>query len=241
MYAFKDGEILNQDRMNSLLSLQPFQFIYEGVQRAAKTGSGVTENSIANYSYCARFTLTGSTELGRVELEIDRDNLGADLVVQIRSGMSPATGVDGTLLKQVVVPKEFIPDPKAYWSIPIGLTGLTSGGQYWLVVVRAGDATNKLDWVGEAVQDANYPAYYRAGDTGVWTISNALHFRVFSGVAGELKHGIYGGNGYTTVEYSGEIVSKVYRYLPPADAPDGGIRDVITYTWTGEYLTGGEV
>ena len=55
--------------------------------------------------------------------------------------------------------------------------------------------------------------------------------RVFSGASGELKHGIYGGNGYTTVEYSGEIVSKVYRYLPPADGPDGGIRDVITYTW----------
>ena len=167
IYAFKDGlTILNQANLNSLLALQPFQLIYEGVQRDTKEGSGVVENNLANYSYCARFTLTGSTELSRVELELDRDGLGADLVVQIRSDMDPVTGDDGTLLKQIVVPKEFIPEAAAYWSVPIGLTGLTSGSQYWLVVQRAGDAVNHLDWVGEAAQDASYPAYYRAGDTG---------------------------------------------------------------------------
>jgi hypothetical protein len=242
LYAFKDGvTVINQDNMNQLLSLQNFALIYEGTERDGKTGSGVAENSIANYSYCARFTLTGSTEIGRVELELDRDGDGADLVVQIRSGMNPAAGVAGTLLKEVVVPKEFIPTSKVYWSVPIGLSGLTSGAQYWLAVQRNGDNTNKLDWVGEAAQDANYPAYYRAGDSGAWTANNALHFRVFSGESGELVHSIYAGTGYTTVEYSGEIVSKVYRYLPPADGPEGGIRDVITYTWTGEYLTGGDV
>ena len=239
MHAFKDGVVLNEDNLNSLLALQPFQLIYEGTQRDAKTGAGVSENSIADYSYCARFTLTGSTEIGRVELELDRDNDGADLVVEIRSGMDPANGDDGTLLKQVVVPKEFISTTKAYWSVPIGLSGLTSGGQYWLAVQRNGDNTNKLDWVGEAAQDASYPAYYRAGDSGAWTANNALHFRVLSGESGELVHSIYAGTGYTTVEYSGEIISKVYRYLPPADGPNGGIRDVITYTWAGEYLKGG--
>jgi hypothetical protein len=240
MYAFKAGTtVLDESTMNSLLSLQPFKLIYEGTQRAGKTGSGVVENSIANYSYCARFTLTGSTEIGRVELEIDRDNLGADLVVQIRSGMNPGGGVDGTLLKQVVVPKEFIPDPKGYWSVPIGLTGLTSGGTYWLVVIKAGDATNKVDWIGEITQDANYPAYQRAGDSGAWVVRNALHFRVLSGESGELVHSVYAGTGYTTIKYSGEIISKVCRYLPPADGPEGGIRDVLTFSWTGEYLKGG--
>ena len=237
--AFKDGEILNQDRLNTVLALQPFQLIYEGTQRDAKTGSGVVEISIANYSYCTRFTLTSSTEIGRIELEVDRDGLGADLIVQIRAGMDPVSGDDGILLKQVVVPKEFIPTSKTYWSVPIGLSGLTSGGQYWLVVVRNGDATNKLDWIGETGLDASYPAFYL--NQGVWEENNALHFRVFSGETGELIHSIYAGTGYTTVEYSGEIVSKVYRYLPPADGPEGGIRDVITYTWTGEYLTGGVV
>ena len=172
-------------------------------------------------------------------MELDRDNQGADLVVQIRSGMTPTSGADGTLLKQVVVPKEFIPDPKGYWSVPIGLTGLTSGGTYWLVVIKAGDATNKVDWIGETAQDTNYPAYQRAGDSGEWVVRNALHFRVLSGESGELVHSIYAGTGYTTIVYSGEIISKVYRYLPPADSPEGGIRDVITYTWSGEYLKGG--
>jgi hypothetical protein len=174
-------------------------------------------------------------------LEVDRDGNGADLILQIRSGMNPAAGNDGTLLKQVVVPKEFIPTTKTYWSIPVGLTGLTSGGQYWLVVKRGGDATHHLDWVGETAQDASYPAYYRAGDSGAWTANNALHFRVYSGASGDLRHSIYAGTGYTTVEYSGEIISKVYRYLPPADGPEGGIRDVVMYNWSGEYLVGGDV
>ena len=55
--AFKDGlTILNQDNLNSLLALQPFQLIYTGTQRDAKTGSGVVENNLANYSFCTRFT-----------------------------------------------------------------------------------------------------------------------------------------------------------------------------------------
>ena len=242
LYAFKDGKtILNQDNLNALLSLQPFQLIYEGTQRAGKTGSGVVENSIAEYSYCTCFTLSGSTEISRVELELDRDGAGADLIVQIRQGMNPAAGIDGTLLKQVVVPKEFIPETKTYWSVPIGLSGLTSGGQYWLVVLRNGDATKKVDWMGETMQDASYPTYQRAGDSGAWTVRNALHFKVMSGESGELVHSIYAGTGYTTVEYSGEIISKVYRYLPPADSADGGIRDVLTLNWSGEYIKGGDV
>ncbi len=238
--AFKDGQtILNQDNLNSLLALQPFQLIYEGTERDAKTGSGVSENSIANYSYCARFQLWESTTIGRVELHLDKDGAGADLVVQIRSGMDPANGDDGTLLKEVVVPKEFIPTTAAYCSIPIGLSGLTPDGVYFLTVTRAGDSTNNVSWVGEAAQDGSYPAYYRAGTSGAWTANNALHFRVLSGESGELVHSIYAGTGYTTVEYSGEIISKVYRYLPPADGPNGGIRDVMTYSWSGEYLRGG--
>ena len=180
-----------------------------------------------------------------MELEIDRDNLGADLIVQIRSGMDPASGVDGTLLKQVIVPREFIPDPKAYWSVPIGLSGLTSGGQYWLVVQRAGDTTNKVDWMGETTQDANYPAYYRAGDTGGWAATNALHFKVLSGTEGEVMHSIYAGTGYATLEY--EIVDsypqlkKIYRYLPPSDGAAGGIRDAVILTWTDGIITKGVI
>lgn len=216
--------------------------IYTGSEIDSKTGAGVTENSLADYTYAARFTLTGVTEISRVELRLDRDGTGADVTVQIRSGLNPDGSNDGTVLKQVVVPKEFIPDPVGWWSVPIALTGLTAGNQYWLVVLKAGDATNKVDWVGEASADGGYPVYRRAGSSGAWTTGRpALHFRVYSGETGELKHGIYGQNGYTTVEYSGELVSKVYRYLPPSDGPAGGIRDVLTMTWSGEYLKRGDV
>lgn len=234
MHAFKDGvTVLNEDNLNQMLSLQPFQLIYEGTQRDAKTGSGVAENSIANCSYCARFTLTDSTEIGRVELEVDKDGIGADLIVQIRSEMDPANGNAGTLLKQVVVPKEFIPETAAYWSVPIGLSGLVSGGQYWLVVQQAGDSANKLDWVGEAAQDASYPAYYRAGDSGAWTANNALHFRVYSGVSGLPRHVIEGENALTTVDYSSGLPSKLYGYIPPSDGPAGGVRDVLVISYSG--------
>lgn len=238
--AFKDGlTILNQDNLNSLLALQPFQLIYEGGQRAAKTGSGVVENNMAEHSYCTRFILTGSTEIGRVELEIDRDGTGADLIVQIRSGMDPVNGADGALLKQVVIPKEFIPAAKAYWSVPIGLSGLTSGGAYWLVVLRAGDATNKLEWMGEASQDANYPAYQRAGDTGAWSAAYALHFCVLSGTTGKAVHEVYGTNGHVTMTYSGDVPAKQYFYIPPADGSAGGVRNILTLSYIGGVLTGG--
>jgi hypothetical protein len=232
--AFKDGlTIFNQDNLNALLALQPFQLIYEGTQCSAKTGGGVTENNLANYSFCTRFTLTGSTEIGRVELEVDRDGNGADLVLEIRSGMNPAAGNDGTLLKQVVVPKEFIPTTKAYWSVSIGLSSLTSGGQYWLVLLRGGDSTNHLDWVGETTQDSDYPAYQRAADAGAWTARNALHFKVFSGVSGLPVHIVEGGTAITTVKYTSGLPSALYTYIPPEDGPDGGVRDILTISYSG--------
>lgn len=236
------------ETLNSIISLQPFRLIYEGTQRDGKSGSGVAENSLAEKNYCVRFTLTGSTEIGRVVLKLDKDGDGADVTIQIRSGMNPAAGQDGTLLKEMVLPKEFIPTTAANVSIPVGLAGLTSGGTYWLVVKQAGDASNKVDMIGETTQDANYPAYSRVGDSGAWTANNALHFAIYSGESGELVHGIYGADvngtgvaGFTTVEYSNEVISKVYRYLPPSDGAAGGIRNVVDYVWSGEYLKGGEM
>jgi hypothetical protein len=241
IHAIKDGDIISQDSINQILSLQSFQLIYQGAERDARVGAGVAENNLANYSYCAKFTLAGSTEIGRVELQLDRDGNGADLIVQIRSGMVPASGVDGTLLKEVVVPKEFITDSAVWWSVPVGLSGLTSGAQYWLAVVQQGDATHHVDWIGEAAQDGSYPAYRRNGPSGNWAANNALHFKVYSGASGDVAHGIYGSHAHTTILYDGEIISKVYRYLPPADGHEGGIREVQSYSWAGEYLVGGEV
>ncbi|SHH37633.1 choice-of-anchor R domain-containing protein [Desulforamulus hydrothermalis] len=238
--AFKNGVTpLNEATMNALLNLQPFSVLYEGTQRDAKTGSGVLENTLADYNYCCRFTATGTTEVARVELHLDKDGTGSDLVVQIRSGMNPAAGTDGTLLKEIVIPAEFIPTTAAYISIPINLSGLTSGAQYWIVVKKGGDATNHLDWVGETTTDTNYPAYRRAGNSGAWTATNALHFRVFSGASGLPRHVIEGVNAITTIEYSSGLPSKLYQYIPPSDGPAGGVRDVLTISYSSGLLTKG--
>lgn len=242
LYAFKNGvTVLDETVMNSLLSLQEFVLVYEGTQRDAKTGSGTAEFDCASYDHAIRFTANSTTEVARVEFELVKHGSGADLIVEVRSGFNPNGSTEGTLLKKMTLPKEFIPTSRAYFSIPIALEGLTSGSQYWLIVRGAGDATNHFHLHGETSQDSNYPCYYRAkGGSGAWTAENAIHFKVFSGESGNLLHGIYGSNGITWVEYSGEVVSKVYRYLP--DAQGGpGIRNIETFTWSGEYLKKGVV
>jgi len=243
LYAPKNGVTpIDQTFLGSLLSLQDFVLIYEGSQIDSKTGSGVTENNVYEYNFAIRITATGVTEISRIELEIAADGEGQDLTVELRgSDFNPDGSNEGTLLGSVVVPKEFLPADAAYWSIPLAVSGLTAGQNYWLIVKKVGDATNHFHLIGEAGTDANHPCYRRAGDSGAWTENNAIHFKAYSGESGDLIHGIYGENGYTTVEYSGEIVSKVYRYLPPPNGPEGGIRDILTYTWSGEYLKRGEV
>ncbi len=243
LYAFKNNvSVLSENLLNQLLSLQDFALIYDGSLIDSKTGSGVTENDVADYSFAIRITATGVTEISRVELEIAADGDGQDLTVELRdSDFNPDGSNEGTLLESVVVPKEFLPATAAYWSVPLAVSGLTSGNNYWLIVRKVGDATDHFHLIGENSTDASHPCYRRAGSSGAWTENNAMHFKAYSGESGELKHGIYGENGYTTVEFSGETVSAVYRYLPPSDGPDGGIRDVITYSWVGEYLKSGVV
>jgi hypothetical protein len=114
------------------------------------------------------------------------------------------------------------------------------GNKYWIVVRSNGDATNNVRLFGEATQDASYPCYQRAGSSGVWTLINSIHFKVYSGEDGDLIHGLY-GEGYTTLIYEGESLSKVQRYLPPIDGFAGGIRNTIQYTWNGEYLKRGVI
>lgn len=238
--AFKDGySPLNESTMNPLLALQEFIILYDGTQRDAKAGAGVLENTLADYNYCARFTLIGSTELARVDLHLDADGTGSDLTVQIRSGMDPAAGTDGTLLKEVLIPAEHIPDTAAYVSVPINLTGLTAGNQYWIVVKKAGDATNHNDWTGETTTDASYPAYKRSGDSGAWTATYALHFAVYSGVSGLPRHVIEGTNGLTSIDYTSGLPTRICQYIPPGDGAAGGVRDVLTLSYTDGLPTGG--
>ncbi|RJX18497.1 MAG: hypothetical protein C4570_06360 [Ammonifex sp.] len=243
MNAFKNNvTAFDETNMNELISFHDFALIYEGSQVDAKAGAGTAEFDNASYDHALRFTATGVTEIARLELELIKHGTGADLQIEIRSGFDPGGTTEGTLLKTVVVPKEFLPAGRSYWSIPLDLTGLTAGNQYWIVVRGAGDATNHFHAHGETTPDANYPAYYRLkGGSGAWTLENSIHFKVFSGESGELKHRTYPPSGHSTLEFSGEVLSKVYRYLPPSDTTAGGIRQIVTYTFSGEYLKKGEV
>lgn len=242
LYAFKNGvTVLDETVMNSLLSLQEFVLVYEGTQRDAKTGSGTAEFDCASYDHAIRFTATGTTEIARVEFELIKHGTGADLVVEVRSGFDPAGSTEGTLLKKMTLPKEFIPTSRAYFSIPIALEGLTSGAQYWLIVRGNGDATNHFHLHGETAQDANYPCYYRAGGgSGAWTAENAIHFKVFSGESGKIVHTIEGVYGVIWLTYNGDMYDTMRMYLP--DAVGGaGIRQIITFSYSGGLLKKGVV
>lgn len=241
--AFKTNvSLFSENLMNALLSLQEFALLYEGALIDSKTGAGVTENNVFDYNFAIRFTATGVTSMARAELEIAADGAGQDLPVEVRgSDFDPAGTNEGTLLKTIVVPKEFLPATAAYWYVPLNLTGLTAGNNYWLIVKRVGDATDHFHLIGEASQDAAHPCYYRAGSSGAWTISNAIHFKVYSGATGVPVHEIYGTNGYTTLEYSAGQPSKIYFYLPPSDGAVGGIRNILTMSYSSGILSGGSV
>ena len=230
--AWKNNvSVLNETNLNATLSLQDFLLLYEGAVVDSEAGSGVTENSIADYAYIATFTLTGVTELSRVELELDKDGSGADVTVTILNSMLEA-------LKTVVIPKEFIPLTKGWVSVPIGLTGLTAGGTYYIGVDKAGDATNKVDWIGEASVGTH--TCYRTDPINGAVEINALHFKVYSGNSGDIIHGIYGTNLVETYIYTGEDLTTIWRYCPPPDGAVGGIRDIISLVYDGDYLTAGE-
>ena len=217
--AFEDGQtILNSANMNGLMSGQPWALIMDGDQADAKTGAGVFANDCSTAFIIARFTLTGQTTIGRVELDLSAAGAGQDLTIEIRdSAFSPNGSNDGVLLKSVTIPKKILPAAQGYLSIPIDLTGLTAGATYWLRINKIGDAVNHFHWHGEASQDASYPAYYRSGTTGAWTANNALHFKIYAETPGTetLMHAIIGTNDVTTIIYSApDVISKIYHWCP---------------------------
>jgi hypothetical protein len=223
LYAWKNGVTpYSEDVMNSLVSAQSSVLIFDGDQADAKTGAGTAENNLSVATHASRFTLTGQTTIGRVELELVKYGAGADLTIEIRDNtFNPNGSNDGVLLKSVTFPAKLFPTSAQYVSLPIDLSGLTAGAQYWLVLKKNGDSTNHLRWRGEAAQDANYPMYYRAGTSGAWSISSTPgHFKIFANTPGTylLRHGIYGTNAKTTINYDGNgNITEIWRWLPASD------------------------
>ncbi|BAU27639.1 hypothetical protein DFP93_102113 [Aneurinibacillus soli] len=219
LYAFKNGDPIEERLMNSIFTAQSSTLIFDGDQAAVKTGSGAVENNLSLASYAVRFVLTGQTSIGRIELDLKKYGAGADMTVEIRdASFNPNGSSEGVLLKSVTFPAKIF--GSGYISLPIDLSGLTAGAQYWLVMKKAGDSINHIRWVGETTQDVSYPAYSRSGVTGGWSIGNALHVKVFAKTPGTylLKHGIYGENGKTIIEYRADgLVNYIWRWLPAAD------------------------
>ncbi|MCW2279114.1 hypothetical protein [Heliophilum fasciatum] len=242
IHAFTGGaSIIDQATMNNLISLQPFSIIFEGTQIDGVIGAGIVEFDCASVDRAFRFAANGMTEIARVELEMVRSGAGADLVVEIRSGLMANGATDGTLVKSTYVPKEFLPTTKGFVSIPFDATGLTAGAVYWLVVRRLGDATNHFHVIGETTTNVNYPCYSRAESSGPWATTNTAHFRIMSGDTGAIKHGYYGG-AFSTVEYDAAgLMQKIYRYVPALGANLGGIRDVLTLTYAANIIKRGVI
>ena len=223
LYAFKNGvTVLDEATLNALICTHPCVFIFDGTQVDAREGPGTVSNDLSLNTYMVRFKLPpGQDSIGRVELELFKVRAGADLVLEIRDDtFNPDGSNDGALLKSIAFPAKIFSTSPAYISLPIDLAGLTPGSYYWLRVNKAGDTMNHLVWRGEAYQDADYPVFYRSKATGAWTAGNALHFKVYANTPGtyQLRHGIWGINGKTLIEYNDNgTISHIWRWLPAAD------------------------
>lgn len=240
LYAFLGGITpLDESQMNAMLAMQDFELIYTGTSFDAKSGSGVAEFDCASYHHCIRFTATAVTEIARVVLNVAKDGTGADLTIELRSGMVPGSGTDGTLLATYVYPKEWLPDTAATFSFPLPMTGLTAGTTYFLVIKKAGDGTNHFHLIGETSTDTNHPCWYRAGSSGAWTAENAIQFSVYQGATGNIL-GVTAGMAVAAMEYNASnLITTIYSYLPNSEGSTGGIREKMTLTWSGSALIRG--
>lgn len=242
LFAAESGQtVIDENLANSWMVMQEFSHVYEGTAFDGKNGAGIAEYDCAGYDHAVRFKADADASIARVVFEIIKHGQGADLILEVRDGFSPDGSTLGSLLRYMVLPKEFIPTSKGYFSIPVDISDLVSGAYYWLIVKKGGDADHHFHLHGETVQDSLYPTYQRAGESGAWTAENAIHFNVYNGETGNLLHGIYGCNAITWLEWEGDLILRACRYLPPASGYSGGVRQIKTYQWSGEILKRGVV
>ena len=209
------------------------------------TDAGTTEHLVADFNFAIKFTTgSGKTEATRLELDVAIDGAGTDLTIEVRGNdFNPDGSAEGTLLGTIVVPVEFLPASQGYWYIPLNISGLTAATVYWVIVKKTGDATNHVHLYSKGSEkDAAHKCYKRSGDTGAWIdLSDSIRFKVFEGTVGVPVHEIYGTNGHVTLEYTDGVPTKQYYYMPPSDGAAGGIRDIMTISYSGGVLTGGAV
>lgn len=222
MYAFKNDLLFTEVNLNDLLSPQSFSLIYSGgATQDSYEGTGAAAYSLADHNYIAQIVdwdifdvlaWASAGNKGRLELKLDKDYQGADLTVQIRdSAFNPDGSSAGALVKEIVIPKEFLPASAEWYSIPLDFT---LGMDYWILCKKAGDGWNKVKWTGDAAANPAQPAYYRTGDSGAWTEAAALTYRIILNGDEKLLHELAGTNGLATYKYAGDLLTKGYFYLP---------------------------
>lgn len=231
--AFVGGvSVLDSATMNSLLELQDYAMVQEGTQYDQSLGSGAVENSLADYTYYIRFT--APADLGYIQIEADRDGDGSDIEYEIRDNtFNPDGSNDGVLVYgPKIYPDAFIDTTASFINLYVGAEGLTPGNYYWLVVKKAGGATNKIDLIGETTTNASYPVYRRSGSTGVWTSSEQLHFKIFEWTeTGDILISEEGGQIDWFVYDATGNVSELRSYIPAIDGDETkSIRQILTLT-----------
>lgn len=238
LYAGKaNSSIIDEATWNGLISFHDAELIYEGTAFNSYAGGSGTEYACYARDHCGNFVATGVTEIGRFTFYLAKDGTGADVTLEIRSGMAPATGDDGTLLKSITIPKEWLPDTAALVTIPVALTGLTAGNTYYWRIRQAGDSTNHFHLYGAAAEDGTYKSYYRAAATGNWTAENSITFYGYSGIGTTPKViGAMMAQAVQLWEYTGSLITTIKLFVPDVDDTTAGIRDTITLTWSGNYL-----
>lgn len=214
LWAFKNGvTVLDEATLNSLLAAQPSALIFDGnlFPTWNSDGSGVTELDLSQYHYMANFRVPAGVNntIGRLELQTKKYGAGADLTVQIKQG--------STLLKTSVIPAKVLSN--TWISIPIDLSGLTVDTVvYSLVIPKAGDSINHIRLIAESTTDGNVA---QSTDGVNWTYNQpSFHRRWYYNSPGTytLKHGIWGTNGKTLVEYNADgTIAYIWRWLPAGD------------------------
>lgn len=218
--AFKNGvSVLDENTLNAIISAQPSVLIFDGDRFNYNEGGGAYENDLSAASYAMKLVNNYNT-YGRIELDIRKYGAGADLILEIRNeAFNPNGSSEGTVLKSINFPAKIF--SSGYISLPIDLSNINTSVNYWLILRRNGDSNNHLAWIGETTLNSSHPCYYRTGTTGAWTgTGKTPHFRLFANTPGTytLKHGIYGVNGKTLVEYNADgTIAYIWRWLPASD------------------------
>ena len=127
LFAAESGRtVIDENLANAAMIMQEFSHIYEGTALEAKP-SGHSWVTVPVMTM--RCGLKPMPPRYHSDLEIIRHGQGLISWSNYEALIGRLTA--GSLLRFMVLPKEFIPTSKGYFSIPIDISDLVSGAYYW--------------------------------------------------------------------------------------------------------------